>query len=175
MAEFIRKYSTQFSTAAFVVVGITGVMMFVGVRNHQISIFHEWFGVGFAVVAVLHVLRNGKAFTAMIKQTRSPIIIGLLGGLGILMVVASFFASGSGQGNPNRAQAVVVQQLAGAPISQIAPAFGLTGDQAVARLRHGGVTVKGSGQSLTDIARGTDRSPPQLFLLILPDRGGKPR
>jgi hypothetical protein len=170
MSEFIRKYSTQFSTAAFAIVGITGVLMFVGIRNQQVGMLHEWIGVAFVIIAILHVVRNGKAFSTMMKQTRSLIIVGLLGGIGVLTIGASLYASGAGKGNPNRAASMVVQQLAKAPISQVAPVLGLSGDQAVARLRQGGVAVKGADQSLTDVARGSDRSPPQLFLLILADQ-----
>lgn len=170
--NFIRKYSTPLSMAGFLIIGVTGVLMFAGIRNSQINTLHEWFGIAFVVVAILHILRNGKAFLAMLKQPQGLVIVGLIGGLGLVATGASLATTGAGRGNPNHAAFMVVQRLADAPISQVAPVLGMPADQAVARLRQGGVTVKSADERLTDVAQNNQKTAPQLFQLMLPNAGG---
>lgn len=168
MTDFLRKYAAALSLATFAVAAVTGIFMFYGVHNRQLGELHEWFGIGFVVAALLHLLRNAKAFVAMLGQTRSLVIVGLLGGGGLLLTGMALYGPASGgHGGPSRAQAMVVAQLADAPIAQSAPAFGLSPETALARLRQGGVAVRDSGQTLSDVARTADRPAPQLFLLML--------
>lgn len=172
MSEFLRKYATPLSLVAFAAAGITGVLMFVGIRNHEFSELHEWFGVAFVVIAILHLFRNGKGFAMMLRQTRSIIII-VLFGAGAAFLGASALAGKEQGGGPLRPQAMVAERLAEAPIAEIAPLLGLKDSEAVARLRAAGLSVKGTAQSLSDVASKNGKPVPQLYALLLTDQNGK--
>lgn len=173
MGEFLRKYATPMSLVAFGAAGITGVLMFLGIRNHEFNELHEWFGVAFVVIGVLHLFRNGKGFAMMVRQWRSIIIIVLFGGAAAIVAGAALAEKEEG-GNPFRAQAMVAQEVAKAPISDIAPLLGLKDIDAVARLRQAGLTVEGPGQSLADVARKNEKPTPQLYAVLLGDRNAAP-
>lgn len=168
MRDLLKKYATPLSLVIFAFVGVSGLMMFFGLRNHTLNELHEWVGVSFVAISVLHIVRNDRAFAFMIKQRRSIAVIAVLGLIGTAAIAMSF--STPSRGNPNRAMSTVVQQLANRPIQQISPAFGLSPDQMVAKLRAGGVIVQNSDQTLAELAPQAGMSPTQMFLLILPSQ-----
>jgi hypothetical protein len=168
MGKFLRNYATPLSLAAFAAIGVTGVMMFFGVRNHQLNGIHEWIGVAFVVIAVLHIFRNAKSFGLMLAQTRSKIVVGVLCTAAALLIGASFISGGrGGHGGPGGPGMVVVQRLSYTPIAQLAPAFGLSSGQLISRLRKGGVVVSGPGQNFAEISQKQGIEMPRLFNLVM--------
>jgi hypothetical protein len=57
--------------------------------------------------------------------------------------------------------------LAGAPITKLAPALGISSEEAIARLQRGGIAVEGSHQSLADIADKQDIELQRLLGLVM--------
>jgi|GEM_PF-1316930 hypothetical protein len=182
MSSFLRNYITPLSLVAFAAVAVTGLMMWLGIRNHQLGELHEKFGILFAVVAVLHLIRNGKGFSFMIGQTRSLILVGVLGVVAMLLVGSALLSPGGerGPGGPQGGPrgfgpaAALTQRLALVPISQVAPALGMTSGQAITRLRKGGIVVDGPGQNLDSIARKAGMPMPRLLDLMLADETPNP-
>lgn len=155
MNNFLRNYATPLSMAAFLGVGVSGVMLFLGVRNHSLSELHEWIGVLFVVAGIMHFIRNWQGIKAMLLKTQGKIFTGL----GVIAVVAMLFASfggdggqGGGRGGHYGPMGAAVTRMAEAPISKLAPALGLTSEEAIAKLRKSGVAVAGPGQSLNEIS-----------------------
>lgn len=167
MGYFLRTYATPLSLAGFGAVGISGALMFFGVRNHQLSELHEWLGIVFLLVALLHICRNWRAMLAMMAKTSSKIVIAVLGTVAILLIGTALLTGGPGHGPGDhgpgdrgprgrglgRPIQTVEMRLGYTPIAQLAPAFGLSTSQAIGRLRQSGITVAGPGQNLTDISQ----------------------
>jgi hypothetical protein len=102
MKAFLRNYATPLSLVLFLATGITGVMLFLGIRNHQLGEVHEWVGIGFVVVAILHFFRNGRAMTMMLREPRSKFVIGILGTLTLVIIVgAALSGPGGGPRGPH--------------------------------------------------------------------------
>jgi hypothetical protein len=173
MGKFLRNYATPLSLVGFAAIGVTGVMMFLGVRSHQLNEIHEWIGIAFVVVAILHLFRNIKSFGLMMAQTRSMVVVGVLGTVAALLIVTATFSGGAGggQGSGGPPQFRVAERLSYTPIAQLAPAFGLSSGQFIARLRKGGVTVSGPGQNLADISQKQGIGVPRLFMLVIAEQG----
>lgn len=167
MQEVLRRYATPLSLVAFAVIGVTGTLMFFGIRGHQLNEIHEWVGIAFVVIAILHVVRNARAFMIMLRQKRSVVTIAVLGIVSAVFVGAALAAIGSEGPNPRRVQAMLTRQLADAPIAKLAPALNMTGDQAVAQLKAGGVTVTSDNQSLNDVAQASHQQTAQLFQILM--------
>jgi hypothetical protein len=168
MNNFLRNYATPLSMAAFLGVGVSGVMLFLGVRNHSLSEIHEWIGVLFVVAGIMHFIRNWQGIKAMLLKTQGKIFTGL----GVIAVVAMLFASFGGDGGRHGGgpggghygpMGTTVSRLAQAPISKLAPALGLTSEEAIARLRKSGVAVAGPGQSLNEISASQHAPLPRLM------------
>jgi hypothetical protein len=174
MSTFLRNYATPLCLAIFAAAGVTGVMLFLGVHTHSLSEIHEWFGVAFVIVAVLHLFRNAKGFGFLMGQTRSLIVIGVLGVATALLIGSAMIpglgSQGGHGGHGGPPQFQIAERLSYAPISQLAPALGMSSTQAIAHLRKGGVTVSGPGQNLADIARKQNVDTRMLFALVLADQ-----
>lgn len=176
MSHFLRTYATPLCLAAFGAIGVSGAMMFFGLRNHQLGELHEWLGITFLVIAALHICRNWRALLAMLAKAQSKVIVGILGTIAILLIGSTFFGGGEGGGpdhGPGDMQAVEMR-LSYTPLAQLAPAFGLSSSQVVARLRKGGIIVNGPGQNLTEISQKQNVPVPRLLNLIAAEPGSMP-
>jgi hypothetical protein len=177
MNAFLRNYVTPLSLVLFAAIGITGIMMWLGIHNRQLGEIHEKVGILFVIVAILHMFRNAKSFALMMAQNRSKVIVGILGAVAVLLIGSAVFTGGGfgpggpqGRHGPGGPRVMIEQRLAYAPIAQLAPAFGLSSAQAISRLRKGGIQVAGPGQNLADIAQKQNAEVPRLLALLLSDR-----
>ena len=57
----IRDIATSFTTTIFLVIGISGIMMFFHFFDSSVKQLHEILGLAFVVAAVLHVVMNWKS------------------------------------------------------------------------------------------------------------------
>lgn len=174
MNSFLRNWATPLSFITFLAVAITGLMLFFGVRGGPLGDVHEWVGVAFILSLGLHLGRNWRGVLAMLSLPRSKAIVGGLGAvLAVLILAVTPFGSnihGHGPHGPWQ----VANRVAQAPIAKMAPAFGLTSAQAMARLKQGGIDVNDPQKSLAEIAEEQDAELPRLMNLVLntPDEDG---
>ena len=167
MGSFLRNYATPLGFVAFLAAGVTGLMLFLGIGSRELGDLHEWLGIFFVAAMILHLVRNGRGVLAMLSSVRAKAIVAGLGAVAIVLIaVQGFGGDGGGQGGgPHR----ILARLASAPIAKMAPALGMTGDEAVARLKSGGVAVAGPQQSLAEIADKQNVELPRLLNLVLTD------
>jgi hypothetical protein len=169
MDSFLRKYATPLSFVTFLAAGVTGVMLFLGIGSRQVGDLHEWLGLAFVAAMILHLVRNWRGMLAMLSAASAKAIVTGLGAAAVVLIaVYGFGGPGGGHGGghgggPHR----VISRLASAPIEKLAPALGLTSDQAIARLKSGGVAVAGPGQSLAEIGDKQNVRLPRLLNLVL--------
>jgi hypothetical protein len=170
MDSFLRKYATPLSFVTFLAAGVTGVMLFLGIGSREVGDLHEWLGLAFVAAMILHLVRNWRGVLAMLSAARAKAIVTGLGAVAVALIALYGFAGDGGRhgfgghgGGPHR----VISRLASAPIAKLAPALGLTSDQAIARLKSGGVAVAGPGQSLADIGDRQNVRLPRLLNLVL--------
>ena len=167
MNALLRKYATPLSFVAFVAVGLTGLMMFFGVRGRLLNGIHEWVGVIFVVTLVLHLARNWRGVLAMLSTTSGKLIAGGLGAAAVILILFALpLGGGAGHGGAHGPWQVI-RIMADAPLATMAPALGLSADEAVVRLRRGGVPVDGSQESLNKIASDHGQSVPRMLNLLL--------
>lgn len=134
----LRKYATQATLALSLVVGVTGVMMFYRFYKGEVEAMHEWLGMGFVVVAILHATRHRKGLPAMLKQTRTRVILGAAA----VTAAAFLVLSPAKQPNPMRelaklstqAQLTALAPLVGLPAEELAKRLGAKPDQTVAAI-----------------------------------------
>lgn len=157
---WLRRYATQATTALSVVVGVTGVMMFFHVAKGEVEALHEWLGMAFVAVAVLHALRHRQAVVAMMGQTRMRVLFAAAA-----FAAIAFVAMPSQKGpNPFRQASQVVMQ---APLKDLAPVMGISTQALTARLRAAGFAVADTSLSLDAIARDQGADPVALMQAAL--------
>lgn len=142
----LRRYATQATTVLAVVVCVTGAMMFFNLYKGDVAAMHEWLGMGFIAAAVLHGARHRKPLAAMLTQRRMQVAA-----LVVALAAASFIAfAPSNEGSPVR---TIIGATLNAPISEVAPVFGISADEAIARLNTAGAVNAQPSQSIESIAK----------------------
>ncbi|MEO0035605.1 MAG: hypothetical protein RLZZ501_1628 [Pseudomonadota bacterium] len=164
---WLRRYVTQTTTAVGLVVGVSGGLLFFDLAKRQVHSLHEWLGMAFLAIAVLHVVRHRAGFAAMLRQPRQYVLFALAGAAMLAFVGASFTGDGRG-GNP-------LHQLADraldAPLVALAPVLGLAPDEAGRRLAAAGVVVDSPSQSLAALAAANRTDPRRLLGVVMGGRG----
>lgn len=157
----LRRYATQATAVLSVVVGITGVILFFHLAKDPVEAIHEWLGMGFAVVAILHVIRHRGSFALMLRQ-RQLHVLAAITALGVAAFVA--LVPPKPPGNPMVRLARAAEQ---APISQLAPVMGSRTEDVLARLRQAGINAE-PGDSLAALAASHHVESVKLIALALP-------
>ncbi len=169
MSSFLRNYATPLSLVTFLATTVTGVLLFFEVRSGLLSEVHEWVGMLFVAAMLLHLARNWRGLVAMLSAPRNKAIVGGLGAIATLLILASvpFGAGGVHGGQEFHGSQQIVQGLTDVPIAKLAPVLGMTDEEAMLRLRRGGVAVEGPEQSLAEIADKQHKELPSLLGLMM--------
>lgn len=141
-----REWATPLTMGAFLLMAITGVLMFFHIEAGLGKALHEWLGWLFVAGVALHVTVNFAGFRRHFLQGPGRwIVVGfaLLTAGGLLAPVAEE------GGNPVQRMAAAVMR---APLAEIAPLADKDVATLVADLQAAGFTVTGAGQTLEQIA-----------------------
>ena len=77
----LRSWVTPITIGSFLLIGVTGLLMFFKVRGSLIVVAHEWLSPVFAVGACLHIWLNWGVVRANLSRARGIIIVGLFAAL----------------------------------------------------------------------------------------------
>lgn len=157
-----KSVITPFTVISFLIISITGIQMFLGIRNHFVSGLHEWVGLAFVLFGVLHLVVNWKVFLTYIRK---PLTIVLL----VLTIGATPFlfiggqerghggegrGMGMGRGNPMREISMYLEK---APLAHVIPLFDLDEKKAIEILKTNGIQISNGEQTLAEIAQANDK------------------
>jgi len=168
MRDFLKNYATPLVVAGFFAIAGTGLMMFFGLAREPVHELHQWIGVTFVIFAALHIAWNWRSLTMRLRQSRAVSVIVVLTVL-TAGLVGYKQAEGAREGNRIGPRAVL-GTLSHASLATLAPALGLTADEAVTKLKAKGIAVGDTNQSLDQIAHASNKPVPALFAALL---GGK--
>lgn len=162
----LRNFATPLSFITFAGVGLTGILLLFDVRG-PLGEVHEWLGVGFIVALALHLARNWRGVVAMLKIRTSKAVVVTLGAITAAAIVIAIPSGSDGGLHGGHGAGIVVHRIAQSPIAATAPALGLSGDEAVMKLRKAGVEVDGPQETLAAISRDHHQPLPRLFSVLL--------
>ena len=74
---------------AFLVISVTGILMFFHVKNGIIVDLHEWLGWIFVVVGVFHLIINWKLFTCLFKKKTALASLALVSAVTLIIALSS--------------------------------------------------------------------------------------
>lgn len=158
---WLRRYSTPGTAILSVVVGVTGAILFFRLAKGPAEAIHEWLGMAFIAVAILHAIRHRGSFAQMLRQRHMRILAGATA-FGIAAFVA--LVPPKPPGNPLVRLARAAER---APISQLAPVVGSSTAEVLSRLKLRGINA-GPGDTLAALASANRRQPGDLVAMILP-------
>lgn len=141
----LRSWATPLTVGAFLLISVTGILMFFHLETGLSKVAHEWLGWFLVAGVAAHLWLNWRAFTTYFKRPAAVAIMGA----GAVALVASLLVSGSeGGAVPVR---LVLGSLTKAPISTLATLAGTDEATLLARLaaEYPGATAD---QSLADLS-----------------------
>jgi hypothetical protein len=166
------SWVTSISIGSFLLIGVTGLLMFFKVRGSLIVVAHEWLSPIFVVGACLHIWLNWSAVRANLSRARGIIIVGLFAALLALSIApfneADEIAREHGHGQEaigRRAGEFLLQ----ARISTVAELTGRTPQEVRVRLGRCGIRITTDEVSLVDAAHQSHAEPVCALGAVLRD------
>ncbi len=159
----LRSFATPLTIGTFVIMGITGVLMFFHLNTGGNKVVHEFVGLLMVVAVLLHLVPNWRAFTCYFKR---PVALAVMGISVVLLGLSFSTLSTSDRNGPGgRPDMVAIQIVTNAPLSVIAPLIESDTDTLISRLAAQGVTAT-ADQTLHDLADGDIRQAITLLGII---------
>lgn len=158
----LRPWATPLTFATFLIVGVTGIVLFFHTGGTLSRVAHEWIGFAVMIAAIAHVALNWRPFTRYVKKPVAATIMILGIGLTIATSVNFSAADASAQLSPAR----VFGALQTAPISAVAQVAGKDPAGLISDLAAQGYTVASPDQSIRTIAQGDSGTARTLLGLV---------
>ena len=158
MKKGTREIATSFTTLTFLVIAISGVMMFFHFNDMLVKDLHEILGLVFVIAAFLHVFVNWKSmknyFSKKIFITATIITVAVSG---------LFMLQSSDKGdNPKM---VMMQKVLNAPIADSFKLLNGNYDNAIKRLSEQNINIL-DNKTLKDLAQSNKTSPFRIVGII---------
>ena len=156
---FQKRFVSIILTGVFLVVSITGVLMFFMIESFNMSKVHAWVGMGFVIVGVYHLIKNFTPFKSYLKHTSSSVILVLIIALSVLYI------------KPMDNQLVspkktMLKAIFTQPISTVAIFFNKDVTQVIKKMATHGIEIKDTNQTLMQIAKINERDMKKVFFMF---------
>ncbi len=165
----LRRWATPMTIGAFLLMAVTGIMMFFHIETGIIKVAHEWLSWAMVIAVALHVYLNWTSFSRYFSQKAGVAVIALFA----IITVASMFISGGDErrGPPGReGMMAVTQVLTSAPLDKLADLTGSTVENLQATLQAQGLTIDASMGSLDEIAKQNQRNAAELLSGVIAEK-----
>ncbi|MBN1910760.1 MAG: DUF4405 domain-containing protein [Pirellulales bacterium] len=161
----LKTWAGALTIGSFVVMAVTGVMLFFHVNVGLSKLAHEWLGWVLIVGGLAHVVVNWKAFLAYFRKPASVAIVAIL----CVAMGAAFLAPGR---PPRHRTAFNPSAFEQAPLHLMAQVAKCTPEKAVERLKEKGIQVENLEQTIAEIASANSRLGMEVLAIILGQSSG---
>jgi hypothetical protein len=110
----LRAWATPVTLGAFILMAVTGVLMFFGWRRGLTSEAHEWLSWVFLVGAAAHLAVNWRPLTLHLKSRWGKV------SLASAIAILAFAVFPSGAPSPHQLHGLIEQAIMDAPLSTVA-------------------------------------------------------
>lgn len=162
----LRRWATPFTIGAFLLMSVTGILMFFEVRLGLIKLAHEWLSWLMVIAVGLHITINWRAFTRYLYQKSALAVIILFAVITITaMLIPNDGPKGPRGGGGQQMQAS--QVLLHAPLNSLANLVSKTPEALQAQLVEQGLKVEDMDTSLEEVAHENHRNPMEVLFELL--------
>lgn len=156
----LRSWATPLIIGSFLIMGVSGVLMFFHAETTLMKVIHEWAGWAMVVGAGAHLLLNWRAFTTYFKR---PLATGIMGVSAVLLAL-TFLPVGPTE-NSGDITRVALTALSGGQIETLAELAGQDTEVVLAQLGAAGVTA-GAADTPASLAAGDRAAEMQIISTI---------
>ena len=152
-----RNYVTPFISLVFLVVGLSGLLMFFHLFDGYTEVVHELLGLFFIICAIFHIVLNWKALKIHFKRgVFIPALLGVLT-ISVTLIIAEVM-------NPP-VDIIIINKLIKAPINDAFKALDVDYFAASKRLETNGISI-GKAKTIEDIWINNNVDPEKVIELI---------
>jgi len=159
MSTSMKSWATPLATATFVILAVTGTLMFFKVETGFIKPIHEWLSWGMTAGVILHIIANWKSFTGYFSRKPALAIIGT----GLIVTLIAVFAPAGDHLNPRMN---MIKALESARLETVAEVAGQNSSSLIAKLGSKGIAVGQASMSIHEIASQNNKKEMDLLTLI---------
>lgn len=153
-----RNYVTPFISLVFLVVGLSGILLFFHLFEGYIEVVHEYLGVFFVICAIFHILLNWKALKIHFeKGIFMPALMGVLF-ISVALIVLEFRFP--------PADVVIINKIIKAPIKDAFKALDINYEKASEKLKKNGISIEGVN-TIEGIWINNDTDPEEVIDMIV--------
>ena len=153
-----RNYVTPFISLVFLVVGLSGLLMFFHLFDGYTEVVHEYFGVFFMVCAIFHIILNWKGLRVHFKK---GVFIPALLGISVISVILII-----GESMYPPVDTVIINKIIKSPIKNAFLALDVDYSEAVKRLEKNGISMDGA-TTIESIWINNNSDPEEVIDLIM--------
>lgn len=168
MGLWRRSFITPITTASFVLVALTGILMLVDVKSATIKELHEMVSILFVVVVGVHLALNWSCFASYLRK---PLTIVL--GVVVVVLVVLVFTGGGGGSHGGRSPMEIFARIETASLARVAPVLGISAEESVALLKAKGLQLSSENESIGDVAKNNGKRGMEILSSLLA-AGGRP-
>jgi hypothetical protein len=166
MSTSMKSWATPLATATFVILAVTGTLMFFKVEAGFIKPVHEWLSWAMTAGVILHIIANWKSFTGYFSRKPALAIIGT----GLVVTLLAVFAPAGEHPNPRMN---ITKALASARLETVAEVAGQNSATLIEKLGSKGITVSLASMSIREIAKQNNKKDMEVLAVIFdqPSKG----
>jgi len=155
----LRAWATPLAISSFIILAVTGILMFFKIETGMIKHFHEWLSWAMVAGVVLHTFANWKSFTGYFSKKPALAIIGI----GMVATLFSVFAPAKPDQNPRMKMAKAIMSSKLETVAQVA---GSNRTDLTAKLQQRGFTVKDQNMTIRQIAASNGKNEMAVLAVI---------
>ena len=153
-----RNYITPFISLVFLVVGLSGLLMFLHLFDGYTEVVHEYLGIFFVICAAFHIILNWKALRIHFKKgVFIPALLGVLV-LSVILIVSERMSP--------PVDLIIFNKMVKAPINDAFRALDINYEKASEKLKENGLSIE-EATTIEDIWINNDSNPEKVIDLIM--------
>lgn len=149
-----RNIVTPYLTFLFLIVGLSGILMFFHIFDEYTKVVHELLGLVFVIFSVLHIIVNWAGIKKYFNQR-----VFIVSGIVIFILSTVFIVIGKLDKDLERE---VMDKLVKSPVSHSFYVLDMSYEQAEAKLRNRGIII-GASNTIEEISVKNKKSPKEIM------------
>ncbi len=156
---FQKRFISIVLTGMFLIVSITGILMFFMIESFSMNKVHAWVGMGFVIVCAYHLIKNFTSFKSYLKYPSSSIIL-------ILILIGSIWYIKPIDNKLISPKKEMMKAIFTQPILKIGIFFKKDIDKVIVNMKSKGIDIRDSNQTLMQIAKDNNKNIKKLFFIF---------
>ncbi len=155
----IRDIATSFTTTIFLVIGISGIMMYFHFFDSSVKQLHEILGLVFVAAALSHVIMNWKSMKNYFSKkifVSASIIVAIISGIFISQNL----------NNKTNPKGLLMEKVLNAPLTDSFKLLNGNYNEAISKLKTQNITIL-DNKSIMAIAKSNETSPFKIVSIII--------